>query len=110
MTTTFRPLRDRVLVQRFDAEEKIGAIIVPDKMRGKSQRGTVIAAGPGRLSDDGVLLAPDVKVGDMVCFGRYAGEDVNEKKFGLTLDGEEFVLMREDEIFAVLTGSEIIAP
>ena len=91
-----RPLHDRILVQRLDeGEQNIGGIIIPDSAKEKPQRGTVIAAGNGRPNAEGKRLAMDVKEGDTILFGKYSGQEIK-------LDGEEYLIMREDEILAVL--------
>ena len=93
-----RPLQDRILLRRVEEEEKTaGGIIIPDTAKEKPQEGAVIAAGRGKVRDDGNVTALDVKPGDRVLFSKYAGSDV-------TLDGEEYVIVREDDILAV-TGS-----
>jgi chaperonin GroES len=93
-----RPLHDRILVQRLDeGEQQIGGIIVPDSAKEKPQRGTVIAAGNGRVNDDGERMKLDVKAGDTILFGKYSGQEIK-------LDGEEFLIMREDEVLAVIEG------
>ena len=92
-----RPLRDRILVQRLDeGEQQLGGIIIPDSAREKPQRGTVIAAGNGKLSDDGDRVNLDVKAGDTILFGKYSGQEIK-------LDGEEYLIMREEEILGVIT-------
>ena len=91
---SFRPLHDRVLVRRIDADEKTaGGIIIPDTAKEKPQRGEVIAVGAGIRTEDGKLTPLDVKVGDEVLFGRYAGSEVKE-------GGKEFKVMRESDILA----------
>jgi len=91
-----RPLQDRVIVERIEAEEKsAGGIIIPDTAKEKPQEGKVIAVGKGKLKDDGTPIPMDVKKGDRVLFSKYAGSDV-------TLDGKEYVIMREDDILGVL--------
>ena len=91
-----RPLQDRVIVERVDAEEKsAGGIIIPDTAKEKPQEGKVIAVGKGKRKDDGTLITPDVKAGDRILFSKYAGSDV-------TLDNKEYVIMREDDILGVL--------
>ncbi len=94
-----RPLRDRVLVQRVESEgeERIGGIIIPDTAREKPQRGRVVAAGSGRVNDEGKTLPLDVKAGDTVLFGKYAGGEI-------TLDGGEYLILREDEVLVVIEG------
>ena len=92
----FRPLHDRVVVRRIDAEEKTaGGIIIPDTAKEKPMEGRVIAAGPGRRDDKGNLVAMETKKGDRVLFGKYSGNEVN-------LDGEEHVIISEDDVLAVL--------
>ena len=82
-----RPLHDRILVQRLDeGEQRIGGIIVPDSAKEKPQRGTVIAAGNGRVNEDGERVTLDVKAGDTILFGKYAGHEI-------TLDGVEYLIM-----------------
>jgi len=90
-----RPLQDRVLIRRVEEEETTaGGIIIPDSAKEKPQEGVVVAAGKGKVRDDGGITALDVQVGDRVLFGKYAGTDV-------TLDGEEYVILREEDILAV---------
>ena len=92
----FRPLHDRVVVKRIDAEEKTaGGIIIPDTAKEKPMEGEVVAVGPGKIQDDGKRSAMDVKPGDKILFGKYAGTEIK-------LDDEEYVIMREEEILAVL--------
>jgi len=91
-----KPLNDRVLIKRLEAEEKsAGGIIIPDTAKEKPQRGKVVAVGPGRASEEGVRVPLTVKEGDTVLFGKYSGMDV---KF----EGEEHVFMREDDILAIV--------
>ena len=91
-----RPLHDRIIVQRLDeGEQKIGGIIIPDTAKEKPQQGKVIAAGAGKVKDDGKRVALDVKAGDLILFGKYSGQEIK-------LDGEEFLIMREDEVLAVI--------
>ena len=93
-----RPLQDRVIVQRVEEEEKTkGGIIIPDTAKEKPQEGKVIAVGKGKVGDDGKLMPLDVKAGDRILFGKYSGTEVK-------LDGEEFLIMREDDILGVLEG------
>lgn len=93
---TIRPLRDRVLVKRVDVQEqRIGGIIVPDTAREKPQQAKVIATGTGRVTDDGKVIPLDVKAGDQVLIGKYSGTEI-------TLDGEEYLIVREDEILGVV--------
>jgi chaperonin GroES len=91
-----RPLHDRVLVERWDEEEKTkGGIIIPDSAKEKPVQGKVVAVGPGRISDDGKVRPLDVKKGDKILFSRYSGSDIK-------IDGRELLVMREDDILAVL--------
>ena len=92
----FRPLHDRVVVRRIDAEEKTaGGIIIPDTAKEKPQEGEVLAVGNGKILDNGTQVAIDVKVGDKVLFGKYTGTDIK-------IDGEDVLILREDEVLAVL--------
>ncbi len=91
-----RPLRDRILVKRVEEEEqRFGGIIIPDTAKEKPQQGRVVAAGTGRVNDKGEIIPLDVKAGDTVLFGKYAGTEIK-------LDGEEYLIMREDEVLAVI--------
>ena len=95
----FRPLHDRVVVRRIEAEEKSsGGIIIPDTAKEKPQEGEVIAIGPGARSEDGKLHPLDVKVGDRVLFGKWSGTEVK-------LDGQELLIMKESDIMGVLDES-----
>jgi len=90
------PLADRVVVQPKEAEEKTrGGIILPDTAKEKPVEGTIVAAGPGKTADNGELIKMSVKVGDAVLYGKYSGTEV-------TIDGEEYLIMRESDIFAVI--------
>ena len=93
---SLRPLEDRVVLKVLDAEEKTaGGILLPDTAKEKPQRGKITAVGAGKLGKDGKRIALDVKKGDIVLFGKYAGSEVK-------LDGTEHLILREDEILAVL--------
>ena len=95
-----RPLYDRVIVQRIEeGEQKVGGIIIPDSAKEKPQQGKVIAAGNGKAKDDGKRVPLDVKSGDTILFGKYSGQEIK-------LDGEEYLIMREDEVLAVVDDSE----
>ena len=95
-----RPLHDRIIVQRIEeGEQKIGGIIIPDTAKEKPQQGKVIAAGAGKVKEDGKRVALDVKAGDLILFGKYSGQEIK-------LDGEEFLIMREDEVLAVIDEAE----
>ena len=95
MAVKMRPLADRVVVRREEEEEKTaGGIIIPDTAKDKPQEGTVVAVGPGRV-EDGKTIELDVKKGDRVLFGKYAGSEIQ-------LDGEEHLILREDDILGVI--------
>ena len=94
---SFRPLHDRVVVRRIEQESKSkGGIIIPDTAKEKPQEGEVIAVGEGKYKEDGTRQTLDVKAGDRVLFGKYSGSEIK-------LDGEEFLIMREDEILGVIS-------
>ena len=94
----FRPLHDRVVVKRIDAEEKTaGGIIIPDTAQEKPQEGEVIAVGPGALDEHGKRVVPEVKAGDFVLFGKWSGTEVK-------VDGEELLIMKESDIMGILEG------
>lgn len=94
--TKFRPLHDRVVVRRVESEEKTkGGIIIPDTAKEKPQEGEVVAVGAGARDDNGKVVAPDVKAGDRVLFGKWSGTEV-------TLDGEELLIMKESDIMGVV--------
>jgi chaperonin GroES len=96
----FRPLHDRVVLTRIDAEEKTtGGIIIPDTAKEKPQEGRVAAIGPGGRDENGKLIPIDVKVGDQVLFGKWSGTEVK-------IDGVEYLIMKESDIMGVLVGSE----
>jgi chaperonin GroES len=91
-----RPLHDRLIVQRLEeGEQKIGGIIIPDSAKEKPQQGRVIAAGNGKSKDDGKRVPLDDKAGDTILFGKYSGQEIK-------LDGEDYLIMREDEVLAVI--------
>ncbi len=91
-----RPLHDRIIVQRIEeGEQKIGGIIIPDTAKEKPQQGKVKAVGAGKVKDDGKRVPLDVKEGDTILFGKYSGQEIK-------IDGEEFLIMREDEVLAIL--------
>jgi chaperonin GroES len=91
-----RPLHDRVVVKRIEEKETVqGGIIIPDTAKEKPQEGEVIAVGPGKRTDDGKLIPMDVKAGDRILFGKYSGSEIK-------LEGEEFLIIREDEILGVI--------
>ena len=91
-----RPLHDRLLVQRLEEKEQVqGGIIIPDTAKEKPQQAKVLAVGPGRVTDDGKLQPMDIKAGDTVVFGKYAGTEVK-------IDGEDLLIIREDDVLGVL--------
>ena len=93
-----RPLHDRIIVQRIEeGEQKIGGIIIPDSAKEKPQQGKVIAVGQGKVKDDGKRQPLDVQDGDTILFGKYSGQEIK-------MDGEELLIMREDEVLAVIEG------
>jgi chaperonin GroES len=93
---TFRPLHDRILVRRIEAEEKTaGGIIIPDTAREKPQEGEVIAVGPGARDEAGKLVALDVKVGDRILFGKWSGTEIK-------LGGEDLLIMKESDVMGVI--------
>ena len=95
----FRPLHDRVLVRRIEAEEKTaGGIIIPDTAKEKPMEGEVVAVGPGARDDSGKLVEPAVKAGDRVLFGKWSGTEVR-------IDGEDLLIMKESDILGVLEGA-----
>ena len=100
MAVKVRPLHDPLIVERIEeeGEQKVGGIIIPDTAKEKPQQGKVIAAGKGKLKDDGSVTPLDVQAGDTVLFGKYSGQEIK-------LDGEEFLIMREDEILGVIEGN-----
>ena len=94
-----RPLHDRIIVQRLDeGEQKVGGIIIPDTAKEKPQQGKVMAAGAGKTKDDGKRIPMDVKDGDTILFGKYSGQEIK-------LDGKEYLIMKEDDVLAVIDGA-----
>ena len=95
----FRPLHDRVLVRRVEQEEKTsGGIIIPDTAKEKPMEGEIVAAGPGARREDGTLVPLDVKVGDVILFGKWSGTEVK-------IDGEELLIMKESDILGIVEHS-----
>jgi chaperonin GroES len=91
-----RPLQDRVIVKRIEEEEKTkGGLIIPDTAKEKPQEGKIVAAGKGKLNEDGKIMPLDVKVNDRVLFGKYSGTEIN-------IDGEEHLIMREEDILGII--------
>ena len=100
MAIKIRPLQDRVVVRRLEEKESIkGGIIIPDTAKEKPQEGEVVAVGDGKILNNGTRVAMDVKVGDRILFGKYAGSEVK-------LDGEELLIMREEDILGVLSSNK----
>ena len=97
MSVKFRPLHDRIIVERLEESEEqvVGSIIIPDTAKEKPQQGKIIAAGKGKVREDGSVTPLDVQAGDTVLFGKYSGQEIK-------LDGTEFLIMREDEILCVV--------
>jgi chaperonin GroES len=92
-----KPLQDRILIKRVEEEAKTkGGIIIPDSAKEKPQEGLVVAVGPGKVTENGTLVAPAVKAGDRILFGKYSGTDIK-------VDGVEHLILREDDLLAILT-------
>ena len=101
---TFRPLHDRVVVRRLDAEEKTaGGIIIPDTVQEKPMEGEIVAAGPGARNEAGQLVPLEVKDGDRILFGKWSGTEVK-------IDGQELLIMKESDIMGILTGAAAAVP
>ncbi|MDT8070892.1 MAG: co-chaperone GroES [Terriglobia bacterium] len=99
MSTKLTPLHDRIVVRRVEeAETTRGGIIIPDTAKDKPQEGEVIAVGPGKSNDEGKVFPLQVKAGDRILFGKYAGTEIK-------IDGEDFLIKREEEVLGVLTGT-----
>jgi chaperonin GroES len=93
-----RPLHDRLIVQRLDeTDERAGAIIIPDSAKEKPQQGKVLAAGVGKVNEEGRRVPLDVKAGDTILFGKYSGQEIK-------LDGVEYLIMKEDDVLAIQEG------
>jgi len=91
-----RPLHDRIIVERIEEETKTaGGLIIPDTAKEKPQQGKVVAVGKGKTTEDGKILAMDVKVGDTIMFGKYAGTEIK-------IEGKEYLMMREDDVLGVI--------
>ena len=94
--SNIRPLQDRLIVRRLDSEEKTaGGLYIPDSAKEKPQQGEVIAVGKGKVKEDGTVIPMDIKKGDKILFGKYSGTEIK-------LDGEELLIMREDEVLGVI--------
>ena len=99
MATKFTPLHDRILVRRVEENETTrGGIIIPDTAKDKPQEGEVISVGKGKVNEEGKVRPLDVKEGDRILFGKYAGTEIK-------LDGEDLVIMREEEVLGIITGA-----
>jgi chaperonin GroES len=99
MATKFTPLHDRILIRRIEEGESTrGGIIIPDTAKDKPQEGEVVTVGKGKINEEGKVRPLDVKEGDRILFGKYAGTEIK-------LDGEEFVIMREEEVLGVISGA-----
>ena len=95
----FRPLHDRIIVQRLDeGEQQIGGIIIPDSAKEKPQQGKVLAVGDGRITDEGKRIPLDVAAGNLILFGKYSGQEIK-------LDGAEYLIVKEDEVLAVIDNA-----
>ncbi len=97
MPIKVRPLHDRIIVERIseESEQRVGGIIIPDTAKEKPQQGRVVAAGTGKVKDDGKVLPLDVRPGDLILFGKYSGQEIK-------LDGNDYLIMREDEVLGVI--------
>ncbi|MFZ0798426.1 MAG: co-chaperone GroES [Terriglobales bacterium] len=99
MATKFTPLHDRILVRRVEeADTTRGGIIIPDTAKDKPQEGEVISTGKGKINEEGKVRPLDVKEGDRILFGKYSGTEIK-------IDGEDFIIMREEEVLGVLSGA-----
>ena len=98
-----RPLHDRIIVQRLDeGEQQIGGIIIPDSAKEKPQQGKVLAVGDGRITDEGKRIPLDVQAGNLILFGKYSGQEIK-------LDGTEYLIVKEDEVLAVIEDATATA-
>ncbi len=95
----FRPLHDRLLVRRLDAEEKIGGIIIPDTAKEKPMEGEVLSVGSGARNEKGEVVALDVKAGDRILFGKWSGTEVR-------IDGEDLIIMKESDVLGIIDGAD----
>jgi len=95
MAISVKPLADRVIVQPMESEKMKGGIIIPDTAKEKPQQGKIIAVGPGRVDDNGQRVEPEVKKGDVVLYGKYAGTEV-------TVEGNDYLILREGDVLAIL--------
>ena len=100
MATKFTPLHDRILVRRVEeADTTRGGIIIPDSAKDKPQEGEVVSVGKGKINEEGKVRPLDVKEGDRILFGKYSGTEIK-------IDGEDYIIMREEEVLGVLSGAE----
>ncbi len=95
MALSIKPLADRVIVAPMEKETMKGGIIIPDTAKEKPQQGKIVAVGPGQISDNGDRVAPEVKKGDIVLYGKYSGTEVN-------VDGNDYLILRESDVLAIL--------
>ena len=94
----FRPLHDRILIKRIEEKESVkGGILIPDTAKEKPQEGEVVAAGHGKKTEEGKVIALDVKAGDRILFGKYSGAEIK-------LDGQEYLILREEEVLGIIEG------
>jgi chaperonin GroES len=99
----FRPLNDRILVERVEEKEAVkGGIIIPDTAKEKPQEGKVIAVGQGKKTEEGKVIAPDVKAGDRILFGKYSGAEIK-------MEGKEYLILREEEVLGILEAKAAAA-
>lgn len=99
MATSIRPLNDRIIVRRMEDQEQMrGGLFIPDTAKEKPQEGEVIAVGNGKILENGTRIAIDIKAGDKVLFGKYSGTEIK-------LDGEEYLILREDDVLGVIEGA-----
>ena len=99
----FRPLHDRILIKRVEEKDAVkGGIIIPDTAKEKPQQGKVVAVGRGRKTEDGKVIAPDVKVGDRILFGKYSGAEIK-------MEDQEYLILREEEVLGILEAKAAAA-
>ncbi len=99
----FRPLHDRILIKRIEEKETVkGGIIIPDSAKEKPQEGEVVAVGHGKKTEEGMVIALDVKAGDRILFGKYSGAEIK-------LDGQEYLILREEEVLGIIEGKAAVA-
>ena len=99
----FRPLHDRILIKRIEEKEAVkGGIIIPDTAKEKPQEGEVVAVGHGKKTEEGKVIALDVKAGDRILFGKYSGAEIK-------IDGQEYLILREEEVLGIIEGKAAVA-